>query len=164
MRYSERLITRFGAQRVLVPGLALVGAGLVCFALAPVDARYVTDVLPATALIGLGAGLCFPPTMTLAMSGVRPTDAGLASGLINTTGQVGGAIGLSVLTTVSAGRTAGLPGSTGALEALVGGYHAAFWIAALLIVTAIATAVTVLRPARVETPVPAAEMPVTVAA
>ena len=163
VRYSERLMTRFGAQRVMVAGLALVGAGLACFAVAPVDARYVTNVLPATTLIGLGAGLCFPPTMTLAMSGVRPTDAGLASGLINTTGQVGGAIGLSVLTTVSAERTVTLRGSTGALEALLGGYHAAFWIAAVLILAAVATALTVLRPAPADSPAPAAA-PVGVAA
>jgi hypothetical protein len=56
-------------------------------------------------VIGIGAGLCFPPTMTLAMTGVRPSDAGLASGLVNTTGQVGGAIGLSILTTVSTERS-----------------------------------------------------------
>jgi EmrB/QacA subfamily drug resistance transporter len=162
--YSERLITRFGAQRVIVPGLLLVAAGMVCFALAPVHARYVADVLPATVLIGLGAGLCFPPTMTLAMAGVRPSDAGLASGLINTTGQVGGAIGLSVLSTVATARTATLGQSgAGALDALTGGYHAAFWVAAVLTLAAVATAVTVLRPARPITPAPA-ETPVSLAA
>jgi EmrB/QacA subfamily drug resistance transporter len=155
VRYSERLITRFGAQRVMVPGLLLIAAGMVCFALAPVHAQYVADVLPATLLVGLGAGLCFPPTMTLAMAGVRPSDAGLASGLINTTGQVGGAIGLSVLSTVSTARASTLGGSgAGALDALTGGYHAAFWIAVVLTLAAVATAVTVLRPAPPVTPAP----------
>jgi len=149
VRYSERLITRFGAQRVTVAGLLFVTAGMVFFAVAPVHARHATDVLPAAVLIGIGAGLCFPPTMTLAMTGVRPSDAGLASGLVNTTGQVGGAIGLSILTTVSTGRSTALrEAGSGALDALTGGYHAAFWIATGLIVAALAIAVTVLRPAR----------------
>jgi len=160
VRYSERLVTRFGAHRVLVPGLALIGVGLAGLAIAPVDATYVTDVFPAAALLGAGAGLCFPPMMMLAMSGVAPSDAGLASGLINTTGQVGGAIGLAVLSTVSTGRTATLRASGhGVLDSLTGGYHAAFWIAAAMILAALVTALTTLRPARevaadpVETPV-----------
>jgi len=149
VRYSERLMTRFGTQPVMVAGLLSVAAGMVFFAVAPVDARYLVDVLPAAVLIGIGAGLCFPPTMTLAMTGVRPSDAGLASGLVNTTGQVGGAIGLSILTTVSTGRSTALrEAGSGALDALTGGYHAAFWIATGLIVAAVAIALTVLRPAR----------------
>ena len=157
VRYSERLMTRFGAQRVMVTGLLFVAAGMVFFAIAPVNARYVVDVLPATVLIGIGAGLCFPPTMTLAMTGVRPSDAGLASGLVNTTGQVGGAIGLSILTTVSIERSTALRESGSAvLDAMTGGYHAAFWIAMVLILAAVATALTVLRPARTA-PAPAVE-------
>jgi EmrB/QacA subfamily drug resistance transporter len=157
VRYSERLMTRFGAQRVMVTGLLFVAAGMVFFAIAPVNARYVVDVLPATVLIGIGAGLCFPPTMTLAMTGVRPSDAGLASGLVNTTGQVGGAIGLSILTTVSIERSTTLRESGSAvLDAMTGGYHAAFWIAMVLILAAVATALTVLRPART-VPEPAVE-------
>jgi EmrB/QacA subfamily drug resistance transporter len=167
VRYSERLITRFGPQRVTVTGLLFVAAGMVFFAVAPVHARYLVDVLPAAVLIGIGAGLCFPPTMTLAMTGVRPSDAGLASGLVNTTAQVGGAIGLSILTTVSTGRSTALRESgTGMLDALTGGYHAAFWIATVLIVAALAIALTVLRPARTveQQPVEAVEEPVGAAA
>jgi MFS family permease len=149
VRYSERLITRFGAQRVMVAGLLLVAAGMVGFALAPVHARYAVDLLPATMLVGVGAGLSFPALMTLAMSGVRPSDAGLASGLLNTTGQVGGAIGLSILTTVSTERTGALARSgAGTLDALTGGFHAAFWICAVIVVAAVVTTTTVLRPAR----------------
>ncbi len=148
VRYSERLVTRFGPQRVMLPGLVLVGAGLACFAFAPADARFGTDVLPATVLIGIGAGLCFPPAMGLAMTGVGVDDAGLASGLVNTTAQVGGAIGLAVLTTVSTGRTSGLR-STGAAarDALTGGYHAAFWVAVALVAASLVVTLTVLRPA-----------------
>ena len=148
VRYSERLVNRYGAQRVMLPGLVLIGAGLACFALAPADARFATDVLPATVLIGTGAGLCFPPAMGLAMSGVRPDDAGLASGLVNTTAQVGGAIGLAVLSTVSTSRTDGLRAAGAATrDALTGGYHAAFWVTVALIAASLVVTLTVLRPA-----------------
>ena len=153
VRYSERLMTRFGAQRVMVTGLLFVAAGMVFFAIAPVNARYVVDVLPATVLIGIGAGLCFPPTMTLAMTGVRPSDAGLASGLVNTGAQAGGALGLAILATLSSSRSDHLlaHGSSQA-EALTGGYHVAFWIAAALIVASIIVGLVV-----IESPEQAAE-------
>ena len=105
MRYSERLIMRFGARTTLLPGLVLIMAGLALFTQAPVDGDYVTHVLPVMCLLGTGAGLCFPALMTLAMSGATPSDAGLASGLINTTAQVGGALGLAVLATLSTSRS-----------------------------------------------------------
>src|SRR3954447_16915824 len=105
LRYSEALIMRFGAQRLLVPGLGLIAAGLGLFARVPVHGTYVADLLPALVLIGAGAAVCFPALMTLAMSGATPQDAGLASGLVNTTVQVGGPLGLAVLATLSATRT-----------------------------------------------------------
>ncbi len=158
VRYSEQLVTRFGAQRVLVVGLVLIGAALAGLATAPVDADYLRDIFPAAALLGVGAGLCFPPMMTLAMTGVAPHDAGLASGLVNTTAQVGGAIGLAVLSTVSTGRAATLRASGhDAAHALTGGYHAAFWIAVALIGAALVTALTALRPARETAPAPVEE-------
>src|SRR3954453_1319743 len=103
--YAEKLITRFGARRTLVPGLGLVAAGLLLFTRAPIDGSYVTDVLPVLLLIGTGVAVCFPALMTLAMSGATPSDAGLASGLVNTTVQVGGALGLAVLATLAATET-----------------------------------------------------------
>jgi EmrB/QacA subfamily drug resistance transporter len=153
LRYSEKLIMRFGAQNMLVPGLALIAAGLVVFAQAPVDGDYVTDVLPVMVLLGAGAGICFPSLMTLAMTGVEPSEAGLASGLVNTTVQVGGALGLAVLATLSASRTEGLAAKgESAAAALTGGYHLAFYIGAGLVLAAIAVAVTVLRPQRRRAP------------
>jgi EmrB/QacA subfamily drug resistance transporter len=149
LRYSEKLIMRFGAQSMLVPGLALIAAGLVLFAQAPVDGDYVTDVLPVMVLLGAGAGICFPSLMTLAMSGVEPSEAGLASGLVNTTVQVGGALGLAVLATLSASRTEGLAAKgESAAAALTGGYHLAFYIGAGLVVAAIAVALVFFRPQR----------------
>jgi EmrB/QacA subfamily drug resistance transporter len=147
LRYSERLITRFGARGTLLPGLVLVGSGLALFTQAPVDGSYVVHVLPVMILLGTGAGLSFPALMTLAMSGATRTDAGLASGLINTTAQVGAALGLAVLATLSASRSndllaSGQPTPT----ALTSGYHLAFWIGAALVVVGIALALTVLRP------------------
>jgi MFS family permease len=149
LRYSERLIVRVGARRTLLPGLALIAAGLALFTQAPVGGSYVARVLPVMVLLGTGVGVCFPSLMTLAMSGATPEDAGLASGLVNTTVQVGGALGLAVLATLSASRSAELikHGSSTA-AALAGGYHAGFWIATGLVVVAIAVALSVLRAER----------------
>jgi EmrB/QacA subfamily drug resistance transporter len=146
IRFSEALITRFGARRLLPPGLALIALALALFARAPVHASYLTQILPSMLLLGTGAGMCFPALMTVAMSGATREDAGLASGLVNTTAQVGGALGLAVLATLSASRTAKLAHTHSTAAALTGGYHLAFWIAAALVVSGIAVALTVLRP------------------
>jgi EmrB/QacA subfamily drug resistance transporter len=149
LRYSERLIMRFGARATLLPGLGLIAAGLGWFTQVPVDGDYVTDVLPTMVLLGTGAGLSFPALMTLAMSGATPTDAGLASGLVNTTMQVGGALGLAVLATLSANRSDTLIEQGGSsAAALTDGYRLAFLIGALLVVAAIVVAVTVLESER----------------
>jgi len=149
LRYSERLIMRFGATTLLPPGLFLVAAGLALFALAPTDGSYVVHVLPVTLLLGFGIGSCFPALMQVAMSGATREDAGLASGLVNTTAQVGAALGLAVLATVSATRSESLAKSgKAAADALTGGYHVAFLIGAALVLAAIAVAVAVLRPAQ----------------
>ncbi|HWX44998.1 MAG TPA: MFS transporter [Solirubrobacteraceae bacterium] len=146
LRYSETLIMRFGARGTLIAGLVLIAVGLALFARVPVQGSYLTDVFPVMILLGCGIGACFPALMTLAMAGATPSDAGLASGLINTTAQVGGALGLAVLATLSATRTEHLlHGGSSNAAALTGGYHLAFLVAAGLIVAAIAIAVTVLR-------------------
>ncbi len=146
VKYSEPLITRFGARATLVPGLVLIVAGLVVFAQAGVDADYLTQIFPVMVLLGTGAGLCFPALMGLAMSGATPQDAGLASGLINTTAQVGGALGLALLATLSASRSETLlAGGDSAPVALTGGYHLAFWIAAGLVASAIVAALVLLE-------------------
>ena len=97
LRYSERLIMRFGPRGILLPGLVLIAAGLLLFTRVPVHGTYLADVLPTLLLLGAGIGVSFAALMTLAMSGVTPAEAGLASGLVNTTAQVGGALGLAVL-------------------------------------------------------------------
>jgi EmrB/QacA subfamily drug resistance transporter len=147
VRYSERLITRFGARRTLIPGLGVIALGLALFGRAPVDGNYFVNVLPVMILLGFGIGTAFPALMTLSMSGATPSDAGLASGLVNTSVQVGGALGLAVLATLSTTRTQGLlHGGHSLRAALTGGYHLAFMIGALLVVAAIVVATKVLRP------------------
>ena len=145
--YAERLIMGVGPRAALIAGLVLAGAGLLLFARAPVDGSYVTDILPVMLLLGGGAGLAFPALMTLAMSGATQSDAGLASGLVNTTVQVGGAIGLAVLATLATERTDGLlAAGESSLSALNAGYHLAYLIGAALIVGAIAAATIILDP------------------
>jgi EmrB/QacA subfamily drug resistance transporter len=147
IRYSERLIMRFGARTTLLPGMALIGVGLALFTQAPVDGGYVRHVLPVMILLGFGVGVCFPALMTLAMSGATPQDAGLASGLVNTTAQVGGALGLAVLATLSTTRSNDLlDGGQATASALTSGYHLAFLIGAILVVAAIVVAATVIQP------------------
>jgi EmrB/QacA subfamily drug resistance transporter len=146
--FSARLNLRFGERAVLLPGLGLIVAGLAWLTRVPVDASYWADLLPAMVLLGVGAGLSFPALSTLAMSGATAHDAGLASGLLNTTVQVGGAVGLAVLATLSSEETAGrLADGEGTASALTAGYTLAFTVAAVLLVLAIAVAATILRPA-----------------
>jgi EmrB/QacA subfamily drug resistance transporter len=146
LRFAEPLITRFGPRTTLVPGLVCIAVGLLLFTQSPIDADYAIDILPVMALLGLGAGLAAPSLMTLAMSGATPSDSGLASGLVNTTVQVGGAIGLAVLATLASGRTDGLRAAgEPAASALNAGFHVAYLVGAALVAVAIVIALTVLR-------------------
>jgi MFS family permease len=143
---SARLNLRYGERSVLLSGLALIVAGLAWLARVPVDASYAVDLLPAMVVLGVGAGLAFPALSTLAMSGATAHDAGLASGLLNTTLQVGGAVGLAVLATLSSEETAGrLADGESAASALTAGYTLAFTVAAVLLVVAIVVAAFVLQ-------------------
>jgi fucose permease len=148
VRYTDRLVMRFGARTTILSGLGLIAAGLALFATAPAaGGGYLSHIFPVAVLVGTGAGLCFPALMALAMSSATPQDAGLASGLVNTTAQIGGALGLAVLATVSASRTSTLIAQhRPAAAALTDGYHLAFWIACGLVIAAAGVAATMLRP------------------
>jgi EmrB/QacA subfamily drug resistance transporter len=140
------LITRFGARSVLLPSSALMVGGLLYFSRVPVDAGYGTDVLPALFPLGIGFGLAFPSLMALGMSGASQQDSGLASGLLMTTQQVGGALGLSVFVSVSAAQTNGLlAASVSEPAALTSGYRLSFAIGAGLVLVALVVASVVLR-------------------
>ena len=144
---TARLIMRFGARTVLLAGFGLISLALVLAARGPVSADYLRDWLPVLTLLGIGGGLAFPSLGVAAMAEATPSDAGLASGLLNTTGQVGGALGLAVLATVSTNRTTDLIAQGhSAVAALSGGYHLAWAIGAVLAITSIVVAVSVLKP------------------
>ncbi len=145
--FSAKLNLRFGPRATLLPGLGLIGAGLLFLSQVSADGSYFAEVMPAMLLIGAGAGLSFPALMSLAMGGVAPQEAGLASGLVNTSLQVGGALGLAVLATLATNRSSDLlAGGDTAAVALTSGYRLAFLIGAGLLAVAIAVAATVLEP------------------
>jgi EmrB/QacA subfamily drug resistance transporter len=144
---SAKLVIRFGIRPPLVVGLGIAAVGLLLFARAPVDGSFVVDVLPSMILLGLGAGMAFNPVLLAAMGDVEPQDAGLASGIVNTAFMMGGALGLAVLASLAAARTDTLTASgDGSLEALTGGYHAAFLVGALFAAGAAAIGGLLLRP------------------
>jgi EmrB/QacA subfamily drug resistance transporter len=144
---SARLIARLGPRALLMTGLAPLAAGFALLTALPAAGSYAAHLLPTMLLMG-GFGLAFPAMITLAMSGAPDADAGMASGLVNTTQQVGAALGVAVLSTLAASRTghllaAGRP----AAEALTGGYHVAFGAGAGLAAAALVLAAVALRPA-----------------
>src|SRR5215203_2732479 len=144
--FTDKLNMRFGPRRVLIAGLGLLLVAMLLFARTPVDGNYLVDIFPTMIIFGAGAGVAFPALMMLAMSGATSSDAGLASGLVNTTGQVGGAIGLALLATLSTERTkALLEDGESTASALTGGFHLAYLIGAALAIVAIVTAVSMLR-------------------
>jgi EmrB/QacA subfamily drug resistance transporter len=128
---SAKLVMRFGISRPLATGLGLATAGLALFIRLPVDGNFLVDVLPSMILLGFGAGMAFNPVLLAAMNDVEQTEAGLASGVVNTSFMMGGALGLAVLASVAASRTTSLSASESHLAALTGGYHLAFVVGAI---------------------------------
>jgi EmrB/QacA subfamily drug resistance transporter len=145
---SAKLVLRFGIRVPLAAGLALAAAGLALFALAPVDGDFTLHVLPGMLLLGLGAGMAFNPVLLAAMSDVDQSESGLASGVVNTSFMMGGALGLAVLASLAAARTDALSAAGEAAPvALNGGYHAAFGIGALFALAAALLSAALIRTA-----------------
>jgi MFS family permease len=143
---SDKLVMRFGIKPPLLGGLALYLVALLLFSRAPVGGNYFVDVLPGMLVLGIGGGITFNPILLAAMSGVQPSEAGLASGVVNTSFMFGGALGLAVLASAAASRTGSLSDSGhGPLAALNGGYHLAFLIGAAFAVAAMAVAAALIR-------------------
>jgi hypothetical protein len=143
---SAKLVMHFGYRIPLATGLALASVGLVLFSRAPVDGSFAVDVLPAMILLGLGAGTAFNPVLLAAMSDVEPTEAGLASGVVNTSFMMGGALGLAVLASLAASRSDTLlAAGESEAAALTGGYHVAFFVGALFAIAAAAIGGLLLR-------------------
>jgi EmrB/QacA subfamily drug resistance transporter len=143
---SAKLVMRYGVRKPLAVGLVIAGIGLLLFARAPVHGGYIVDVLPGMILLGFGAGIAFNPVLFAAMSEVSPAESGLASGIVNTSFMMGGALGLAVLASVAASRTSRLESAHhSTASALTSGYHAAFVVGALFAVAAAAIGATLLR-------------------
>ena len=143
---SAKIVMRFGIKPPLVTGMLLVAVALLLFARVPVDGSYAIDLLPGMILLGLGAGIGFNPVFLAAMSDVAPEESGLASGVVNTAFMMGGALGLAVLASLATSRTDSLTASGhGHLAALAGGYHVAFFLAALFSAAAAVVGATLLR-------------------
>jgi MFS family permease len=126
---AQALVTRAGVKPILTLGMAFLGVGLALFTQVSVDGSYVADLLPGFLLIGVGLGFAFVPVSIAALAGVTGKEAGLASGLINTAQQIGGALGLAILVTVSSTRTNNLlDKGTDLPAALTDGFSLAFWV------------------------------------
>jgi EmrB/QacA subfamily drug resistance transporter len=145
---SAKLVMRFGIRPPLVVGLLLSALGLVLFARAPVDGSFAVHVLPSMLLLGFGAGMSFNPLLLAAMSDVEPSESGLASGVVNTSFMMGGALGLAILASLAASRTDSLTAAgEDAIAALNGGYHVAFLAGALFAAVAAGLGALLLRTA-----------------
>jgi MFS family permease len=143
---SAKIVMRFGIRPPLATGLVVAAVGLFLFVRAPVDGSFLVDVLPSMILLGFGAGMALNPVLLAAMSDVEPSESGLASGVVNTSFMMGGALGLAVLASLAASRSDSLRGSGhGRLAALTGGYHAAFLVGALFALAAAAIGAALLR-------------------
>ncbi|CAB3863746.1 MFS transporter [Achromobacter sp. CF-sbj1-Ac2-l] len=143
---SAKLVMRFGIRGPLATGLLMAALGLALFARAPVDGHFAADVLPGMLLLGLGAGIAFNPMLLAAMSDVEPGQSGLASGVVNTAFMMGGALGLAVLASLAAARTAALAGAGAApVAALAGGYRVTFLAGAVIAAVAAALAAALVR-------------------
>jgi MFS family permease len=143
---SAKVVLRFGIKLPIAVGLLLAAFGLALFARAPVDGNFVVDVLPGMLLLGLGAGMAFNPVLLAAMSDVSPSESGVASGLVNTSFMMGGALGLAVLASLAAAQTnQALAAHADKLVAINSGYHAAFFVGAIFAVLAAALGAVFIR-------------------
>jgi EmrB/QacA subfamily drug resistance transporter len=162
---SAKIVMRFGIRRPVAVGMALAGLALLLFVRAPLNGTYLIDVLPSMILLGVGAGMAFNPVLLAAMSDVKPEESGLASGVVNTSFMMGGALGLAVLASLADSRTANLRAAGhGRLEALTGGYHLAFLVGAIFAALAATLGATLLRdrePVAVEDHEPSRAAPAT---
>ncbi len=128
---AQTLVTRVGVKPVLVTGMSLLTVGLLYFTQVSADGSYLGDLLPGFLIIAMGMGFSFVPISIAALAGIQAKDAGLASGLINTSQQIGGALGIAVLSSVAVAHTTGAAKAGDAMpQALTSGFQAAFWVGA----------------------------------
>jgi EmrB/QacA subfamily drug resistance transporter len=143
---AAQLVTRIGVKPVLAIGMTALTGGLLYFTQVSVGGSYAADLLPGFLLVGLGLGFSFVPVSIAALAGIEPAEAGLASGLINTSQQIGGALGIAALSTIASSRTDDAVASGTALNAaLVDGFHGAFVAGVIIAALGIAAALTLIR-------------------
>jgi MFS family permease len=143
---AGQLVTRVGVKPVLVTGMTMMTAGLLFFTQVSVGGSYVRDLLPGFLLIGVGIGFSYVPISIAALAGVVPSEAGLASGLINTSQQIGGALGIAALSTIATSHTADSLGNGSALPvALVDGFSWAFLVGAIVAAVGVVASLTLIR-------------------
>src|ERR671911_33773 len=143
---AAALVNRVGVRPLIAAGMALLAVGLLLFTQIPVDGTYAADLLPGFLIIALGMALCFVPISIAALAGVQQAEAGLASGLINTSQQIGGAVGIALLSTVAITRTENEVASGAAQpEALTSGFQLAFWVGAAIALAGVVAALVLIR-------------------
>lgn len=143
---SAKLVMKFGIRKTLALGLGLAGIGLLLLTRAPLNGQFISDVLPCMSLLGLGAGIAFNPMLLAAMSDVPSDESGIASGIVNTSFMMGGAVGLAILASLASAKTQRLLGvGVEQFSALNSGYHLAFFVGALFAVLAGSLAAMFLR-------------------
>jgi MFS family permease len=143
---ASQLVTKIGYKPVLVIGMSALTAGLLWFTQVSVNGRYVLDLLPGFLVLGVGIGFSFVPISISALAGVTASEAGLASGLINTSQQIGGALGIAALSTIATSSTEDSVSSGTALPvALVDGFHSAFLVGAIVAAVGILASLTLIR-------------------
>jgi EmrB/QacA subfamily drug resistance transporter len=143
---AGQLVTRLGVKPVLVIGMAMLTAGLLYFTRVSVGGSYVQDLMPGFLIIGVGIGFSFVPISIAALAGVKASEAGLASGLINTSQQIGGALGIAVLSSIATSRTTDAVGNGSAVPAaLVDGFQSAFVVGAIVAALGLVASLTLIR-------------------
>ena len=143
---AAALVNRVGVRPLIASGMAILAVGMVLFAQVPVDGSYATHLLPGFLLVALGMALCFVPISIAALAGVRQAEAGIASGLINTTQQIGGAVGIALLSTIAITRTENeVASGTAVPQAMTSGFQLAFWVGAAIAVAGVVAALALIR-------------------
>jgi EmrB/QacA subfamily drug resistance transporter len=151
---AAQLVTRIGVKPVLVTGMVTLTAGLVYFTQVSVGGSYLGDLLPGFLLIAVGIGFAFVPISIAALAGIQPAEAGLASGLINTSQQIGGALGIAALSSIATSRTDhALAGGATQASALVTGFHGAFLAGVIIAALGIVASLTLIRRHELEQPI-----------
>jgi EmrB/QacA subfamily drug resistance transporter len=143
---AAALVSKVGVRPLIVTGMALLSVGMLYFTRIEVDGSYVTSLLPGFLIVALGMALCFVPISIAALAGVRQNEAGLASGLINTSQQIGGAVGIAILSSVAISQTESkMTGPVPSPENLVSGFQAAFWVGAAIAAAGVVATLVLVR-------------------